>query len=204
MKNKAIVFDLGGVIEEVYPNRVVEMLSNLGFINPEQFYSLVGQSRYCNEFETGHLSKDKFVEYVLSLSQVETTYNDIINAWHANQGGVKEQTLDVLQELKKHYDLYILSNTNEIHYEYICDKFQIEHGFDFESLFEGIYLSFQIGYRKPNQESFDYVFNQSIKNENKDISYIDDLHINCESAARFGVKTIAHQTNKPLSIDIFL
>ncbi|MEI2419994.1 hypothetical protein V6O07_06950, partial [Arthrospira platensis SPKY2] len=57
----------------------------------------------------------------------------------------------MLEDLRKHYNLYLLSNTNAIHYELFINDFTKKYGYDFNSLFVKPYWSFEVGLRKPEE-----------------------------------------------------
>lgn len=83
----------------------------------------------------------------------------------------------------KGYPLFLLSNTNELHFSYIIEKYPIVHSFD-EWL-----LSFEIGAKKPKRRIFDSIF------EKKDVQpsevlYIDDISHYVETAQRLGISGI--------------
>jgi putative hydrolase of the HAD superfamily len=51
--------------------------------------------------------------------------------------------------LKQRYNLYLLSNTNQIHYNYFANAYKEQIGGEFDSLFTKAYYSYQLGLRKP-------------------------------------------------------
>jgi len=91
--------------------------------------------------------------------------------------------------LKKKYRLFILSNTNIIHYRIYIPQFYAAYGFDFESLFERTYWSFKIGMRKPDPGFFDLVLTENGL-QAETCLFIDDTIQNTDAAKDCGIKSI--------------
>ena len=201
MKINNIIFDLGGVIEKIDPKKVTEKFKQLGVCHAEKFFSLYRQSEMCSNFETGHISSSEFIAHIKNLCKNSVSNKDIVSAWCANQLGVEKSTLSILKTLKsRSYKLYILSNTNPIHYAMILRNFKHYHNEEFELIFDNIFLSYEIGKRKPNKAPYQHLIDSGIL-PSKSI-YIDDLDENLNSPRNLGFSTLHHKTNE--SIDYLL
>lgn len=197
MKKENIVFDLGGVIEHIDPKRVIKSFEGIGVQNASEFFSLYRQSKICSLFETGHVFAQDFIEHISSLCGSSVTDEVIVNAWCANQLGVEPNVLSVIRELKnRSYKLYILSNTNPIHYERILYNFYRRYNENFEKLFDEIYLSYNIGKRKPGEAAYQHLVDNGILPEKS--TYIDDLEENLSAPKKLGFSTLHHKTNEGL------
>ncbi len=193
-----ILFDLGGLIEHVNPNRVVEAFKQLGMQDPKRFFTLHAQSAICNEFEKGNVGADTFIDHILKHCRKGTAEQDVINAWNANLLGVPLKALGSLQSLHNQgFSLYILSNTNEIHVKKIIENFYRQYRLDFYSLFTNVYFSYEIGHRKPETQFFKHVLNDANLSA-KQCVFVDDLAKNLEPAKKLGINVIKHQTNEPI------
>ncbi len=100
-----------------------------------------------------------------------------------------KERIELLQRLNKKYRLFLLSNTNEIHFHQYNNDLINQFGFDLNSLFEKAYYSFELGMRKPDTEIFEYALNDSILDPFETL-FIDDLDKNIETARRLGMNTI--------------
>jgi putative hydrolase of the HAD superfamily len=94
----------------------------------------------------------------------------------------------VVQELSKNYNVYLFSNTNQIHIERLHRAFKAEHGIDFPSLFVKDFYSHEIHERKPDISSYKKVIELSGINPEESI-FIDDLEKNIIGAQQSGLKT---------------
>ena len=99
------------------------------------------------------------------------------------------ERINLLKELSKKYRIFLLSNTNEIHYHQYNKDLIDQYGFDLSSLFEKAYYSHEIGMRKPDPEIFEFVLNDS-KLIPAETIFIDDLNKNIDVANRMGINTI--------------
>jgi putative hydrolase of the HAD superfamily len=95
-----------------------------------------------------------------------------------------------LKDIGKQYNVYLLSNTNKIHYNAFMKLFDEQIGDDdFNKYFIKAYYSHEINLRKPQKECFEYV----LKNENlkaAETLFIDDSEKNIEAAKTVGLNTI--------------
>jgi len=199
-----IIFDLGGVIEKINPSAVCKAFKSLGMQNPENFFSLLKQSRLCSEFELGHISQDEFIQTLKIKCSQTTSSLDIEQAWSANQLGISQDTLSSLCTLKqKGYRLLLLSNTNPIHSKKIEANFFQKHAQDFRSIFHRIYYSFEIHRRKPTEAVYAHVI-EDAKLSPKECLYIDDLESNLIIPKKLGMHCVLHPTNTEIkTLDIF-
>ena len=99
------------------------------------------------------------------------------------------QRIRLLENLREKYKIFLLSNTNKIHYNLYIRKLEKEYGYkNFSELFEKSYLSFNTGMRKPVKFFFDFVIIQN-NIKPKETLFIDDSFQNTESAKQTGLKT---------------
>ena len=99
-------------------------------------------------------------------------------------------TLDLLEDIAKSKNIYLLSNTNPIHLARFKENIESQIDFtSFNRIFKGAYYSHKIGWRKPKLEAFSYVINKNRLNKEKTL-FIDDEIENIESAQKYGLKTL--------------
>ena len=188
MKNiKAIIFDLGAVILNINYQNTINAFSKLGVKNASSFYSKKVQTNLFNQIETGDITAEKF----LTELQKETnnaSINQVSEAWNAMLLDLPEDRLTVIQSLKKKYLIYLLSNTNTIHIDAFKKKIGRVKWMEFFNLFDKIYLSYELGLRKPNAAIFKYLLKeQNLKPQ--EVFFIDDSPEHIEGANKLGIKT---------------
>jgi HAD superfamily hydrolase (TIGR01509 family) len=188
MKNiKTIIFDLGAVILNINYQNTINAFSKLGVKNASSFYSKKVQINLFNQIETGDITVEKF----LTELQKETnnaSINQVTEAWNAMLLDLPENRLALIQSLKKEYSIYLLSNTNTIHIDAFKKKMGRVQWKKFCNLFDKMYLSHEVGLRKPNTAIFEYLLKeQNLKAQ--EVFFIDDSPQHIEIANKLGIKT---------------
>lgn len=198
---KNIIFDLGGVIININYSLSVDAFKTIGIANFDTLFSQYKQSNLFDLLETGKLSESDFYTFLKKDLPNNVTNKEICNAWNALLLDFPEERLDLLKKLSKKYRLFLLSNTNEIHYNAFNKILEKAHGFkNLASFFEQTYYSHEIGLRKPNKETFQFVLNNSKLNAEETL-FLDDTSIHLESAKTLGIHTeLVTNTNTILKI----
>jgi putative hydrolase of the HAD superfamily len=112
--------------------------------------------------------------------------------------GFQHSKLEKIKKLSEQVPCYLLSNTNEIHLNYIEHLLQ-EMGFKhFLNIFESCYFSHQIGKRKPHKETFEWVLNQ-MNYDAQDVLFIEDSPQHIEGAKSAKLNTFHFKKNSSLS-----
>ncbi|MCC6837942.1 MAG: HAD hydrolase-like protein, partial [Bacteroidia bacterium] len=148
-----IIFDLGGVILNIDYNLSVEAFKNLGLDNFQEHFSQAKQKELFDHYEKGNISSVEFRTQLKRSLKANITDQEIDNAWNALLLDLPKERLEVLNTLKNSCRTFLLSNTNEIHINefnrYLQQHFCIN---DLKNYFEEVYLSYEIGMRKPDKE----------------------------------------------------
>ena len=195
---KNIIFDLGGVILNIDLKKTELAFAELGVGNFNAYYTLQTSTPLFHDLETGAITPDIFYDELRELLQLPLSNEDIKNAWNALLLDFPKERIEWLKAIKKKYKIYLLSNTNKIHYDAFIQLFneQINDG-SFNDLFIKAFYSHEIKLRKPTKESFDFL----LKQENlvaAETVFIDDLLPNIEAARHVGLKTIYLPTPKTI------
>lgn len=186
---EAIIFDLGGVLLNIDYNLTVQAFEELGLENPEKCFSQASQTTIFDDFETGKISAQHFINSLLPYFKKGTSPNKIVQAWNALILDQPKEKIELLLKLKKTYPLYLLSNTNELHIPVVRRKWaEVTHE-PMEYFFDKIYFSNEIHLRKPNLEIFQLVCEEQHLNPRKSL-FIDDAIQHVEGANKFGLQTI--------------
>ena len=126
------------------------------------------------------------------------TSSQIVNAWNGMLLGFMPDAIACLKRLSSSYRLFLLSNTNEIHIQEIESRVGTVFFSDFCSLFENVYLSHELGLRKPHPEVFKHILNQQGLKANETF-FIDDSIQHVEGAIKAGLQ--AHHLTDEQTID---
>ncbi len=192
---EAIIFDLGGVIINIDYDATTRAFQNLGDIDFPTRYTQASQNGLFDEIETGQISAEAFVNELVRILPENIIRESIVDAWNAMIMNVPSEKVSMLMGLKKQYKIFLLSNTNSIHMERVYEEWDKVSEMKMSELFDKVYLSHEIGMRKPNGEIFEYVV--SDQNLNKETTlFIDDSQQHIEGAKSVGLKAKILKTNE--------
>lgn len=190
---KNIIFDWGGVLIHLNKGRCTEAFSRLGIAVGDELTNPYGQRADLMDFEKGLMTVAEFHDTVRRVYGAQLTDEQIDEAWNALLLDIPDYKLDTLLELKQRYRLYLLSNTNALHWEEGRKRFDYK-GYKAEDFFDQIFLSNEIHELKPSPEAFLKVARLAgIKPE--ETLFVDDLQASCDAAAALGFHTYCPVAN---------
>lgn len=152
-----------------------------------------------HKMEKGQLSNEDFVDGMLPYVKPGICRDNIIQSWNSILIGMTEDRFEMLLKLREKYKIYLLSNTNAMHmewvYNYLRDTFQIEDWDD--RYFDQTFYSHKMGMRKPDLD----IYNEIVRVTGLDPEmtlFFDDNVDNIQAAKKFNI----HGYLKPPSRDI--
>lgn len=184
-KCKAIIFDLGAVILNINYQNTIDEFTKLGVNNAATFYSKKVQTNLFNQIETGMISSNEFLK-ALQKETKNANINQVEKAWNAMLLDLPEERIQLIEKLKNNYSIYLLSNTNAIHIDAIKKQLGKRKWLAFCKLFDKMYLSHELGLRKPDVKIFEYILNEQ-KLKAEEVFFIDDSPQHIASAKKIGI-----------------
>ncbi len=202
MSIKNIIFDFGGVILDIDPQLTINEFVKLGvndfskLLTPEFTEEIIGK------FERGILTPEVFRTKLKSFLNIDITDQQLDDAWNSLLYDIPAERIEIIGQVKKNYQIILLSNSNEIHYDLYVRDLQLRFGYrEFDELFHKAYFSFDLHLLKPNPDIYEFVINQHGFLPEETL-FIDDKIENIEAARKLGMKT--YQLEKPERVrDIF-
>jgi len=130
--------------------------------------------------------------------QIEASDQEIDAAWNQLLIGLFPRRLELLQEVRKQWQIALLSNTNPIHTEAIFTRYPaLPH------LFEEVILSYQVGFRKPEPAIFQLA-THLLNAAPEQILFVDDVQENIQAAAEQGFQTLWLTDPEQLETEMYL
>ncbi|NCC18797.1 MAG: HAD family phosphatase [Bacteroidia bacterium] len=186
---KNLLLDLGGVVLNVDYHKMVDVFKEYGIMNFDKHFTQAKQVEIIDKFEEGKCTIEEFRNGIRDLVNVNLTDEQIDNAWFSMILDLPKERIELIGLLKLKYNVYLFSNTNELHIELLKKRYEEEFGFDiFQMLFTKAYFSNEIKMRKPHPESFQWLLNDAeIKAE--ETLFIEDSPQHIEGAKKVGLNT---------------
>lgn len=197
-KIKNILFDFGGVIVSLNKQNALNRFTEIGFPNIEDYLNEFRQEGIFLEYEEGKIGPESFYKEFRKLAGNENiSAEDIDSGWMAFLVGIPDYKFELLKELRKKYNVYLLSNTNPSIMGWAYSKDFSPEGLPLDAFFDKCYLSFQIGCAKPEPEIFDYIIKDSGMDPAETL-FLDDGKANVEIGAALGFQTYQVDQNEDL------
>jgi putative hydrolase of the HAD superfamily len=207
----AIIFDLGGVILQLNYQASVDALGALFGQDVSSLYSQAAQGQLFDAFERGDITAASFrrglVEllpgdhdpYIARLADADFQ-QAFDRAWSAMLLDIPTPTLRLLQELKRHKQTLLLSNTNEVHLLWFRRDYAARHAATwgpFDDLFHAVYYSHELRQRKPDRAAFEALITRHGLNPARTL-FVDDNRHNVAGAGSVGLQAVLHPSNAAL------
>ena len=187
---KTILFDFGGVLVHLNWEKVCAPLAELsdrssGYVRREVINGPLVQSAMRGELDPSQLHQ-KLSEKL----RIDISYEDFLKVW-SGLLSANEEIVPLVSRLKEDHRLVLASNTDQIHFTYSKQHFDVLQYIDPH------FLSYEMGLLKPDPAFFRHVL-QSLKATPGECVFIDDVAENVESARSLGITAVQFQSNESL------
>ena len=184
---KHIIFDLGNVLVRLDTPACIEAFKKIGMemvINR----SNDDAKSVLEQLGLGLISVETFCQKARELSGSQASDEAICRAANAMLVEIPDEKKRRLLDLRaRGHRVFLLSNTNSIHWDYCVEQLFPYKNYGVADYFERIFLSQEMHLQKPDAEIFNEVLRQTdIRAE--DSIFIDDLPENCEAARGVGIQ----------------
>jgi len=185
-----IIFDYGNVIFMIDFNRTTHTFTELGVNNIDRFFGHTAQHSLFDDFDKGLITAGEFRDAIRKHTGLNhLTDEQIDHAWNTLLIGVPAVNHEILLKAKKQYRTFLLSNNNEIHYNWIMNYLKQEYKLESNSVFfEKDYYSHLMGMRKPDRDIFEFVLNEQNLSPSETL-FIDDSPQHIKTANELGLQT---------------
>ncbi len=191
------IFDMGNVIIDIDFNRVFTVWSKLSGVPLASIKDNFTTGETFKLHERGNITDIEFAEAVCAELGIGLSFEQFAEGWQAIFIAVRPEVIDIMNKLREQgHRVVVLSNTNRLHQDYWPQHYpEIAASADF------LYLSQDIGMRKPDPEVYKYVL-QSEGVEAQDAVFFDDLQTNVDAAIALGIQGV-HVVDKNTIIEYF-
>jgi epoxide hydrolase-like predicted phosphatase len=179
------IFDLGNVIVDIDFKRVLGVWSNFSGVPLATISERFTMGEPFQQHERGEISDQAFAEALSQEMMLTLSYEQFAVGWQSIFVDVRPEVIDIMTHLREQgHRVVVLSNTNNLHTTYWPDKFpQVQAAAD------KMYLSQDIGMRKPEARIYRYVLEQEGIPAEQAV-FFDDNFDNVASARVVGITAI--------------
>ena len=202
-KIKNIIFDLGGVVLDIDEKVVYKELEKMG-INTSELAHSKEFMEIMSKFDTGIYTAATFRKKTKVLLGIEKmTDQKFDSIWNAMLLDIPRERIEAIEQVKKHYKIFLMSNSNEIHYDLYVRDLQLRFGYDeFDKLFNKSYFSFDVHLEKPDPRFFELILDHEGLLPEETL-FIDDTEVNIKVAKALGLHTY-HISREELVRNLFV
>lgn len=194
---KALIFDMGGVLVDLDIEDCKKAFKEgLGYHKIDDIIDACHQKGIYGELEQGLLTGDEFRKIVLSESRPGSKPEDVDKAMYHILVGIAPEKVRLLKDLASEYDLYLLSNNNEICLPCARGIFE-QAGIPLDKIFRKCFYSFEMKALKPSESFYKAVVEQ-IGIPSEQMLFIDDSSANVEGSIAAGLPAIYYKPGTDL------
>ena len=194
-----MIFDLGGVLLNLYVERSFAALVELGAPAAMLNESSCLLNETMQRHDRGDISTAGMLAYMQSFIPRPCSEEHLRRIRNLMLGDFPPAKLQCLRHLRRQgYRVVMLSNTNDGHWSEIERKFEAAAGEPLAGCFDALYLSFRMRCRKPEPAIFEQLL-AAEGVEPGETLFFDDSAENCEAARSLGIAAVRVGRNAPWS-----
>ncbi len=187
-----IISDIGGVVINFTSfNNLIKELVRYSDGNGLDNNKMIDIIKLMDSYERGIIKSFKFYDEIKRILSLEKLSFSEFSKKFCNIFSLNNEVLDIYSKLKDKFRFFYLSNTCEMHADYLDRKYNLF------SLFDGGVFSYKVGYIKPENEIYRILLGK-IRRNPKECIFIDDSEVNVEAAKTFGIKSILYTQDTDL------
>jgi putative hydrolase of the HAD superfamily len=192
---KTIIFDLGNVIVSFDHRKISKRLEAFCGQTSDVIFGKAVAGALVQEYNLGRISTGEFFAAVNRELDLRIGYEDFYAAWNCTflpEPIISERLVKMLSEK---YRLLILSDTNEMHFDFIRENFPILDYFD------DFIVSHKVNVVKPSAE----IFQKAVALADclpPECLFIDDIAANVEGARKSGLNALQFISAPKLTADL--
>jgi putative hydrolase of the HAD superfamily len=199
---KNVIFDLGGVLFDINYQEPGKRFQALGMQGLKDLFFNPDANNPFHAYERGHISSEEFAAHLLRFAPRHVGIAEIQAAWNSILTELPLPRIQMLGKLKQNHRLFLFSNINDWHLQAYRQQLPVPYS-EFESHFEAVYYSCEIGHRKPDPQGFHHILHQNNLRPEETV-FIDDLKENAEGASRAGIQGWHLDLNAGASVESLL
>ncbi len=194
---KVVLFDLGKVLVDFNHLRSAERIAHFCALKPQEIYNLFFESPATIAFEAGKITPEDFYLEVKKALDLRLSFESFVPIWNDIffLSPKNRAVFGLINNLRSNYQTALLSNINTLHYDFLKNNFPVF------GVFDQVFLSFELGLIKPDQEIYKKVI-AALKVSPEEIFYTDDRPELVASAKSLGLQACVFKDFDQLVSDL--
>ena len=198
-----IIFDFGGVVMDINIGKTILAFARLNIdgLKPDDIIS--SHKSYLYDLEVGNISPEEFIRSIYRDYPAACEVSDklIWDAWNSLLQPYDPERIALMDEIRKYFRTYLLSNTNFPHRVKFKEMYRKQFDENLEDLFIECFYSDEMHLRKPELAIYEDVIAKTRVNPAKTL-FIDDNEANIVAARKTGLQAY-HLTGGERLTDLF-
>ena len=187
-----MLFDLGGVLIEIDFDRAFHFWEAHSQLTFDQIKALFAMDPAYEKHERGEIDGAAYFDHLRGKLKLDASDDEIRTGWNAIFTGAITETVNEILQIKNRFPCFMFSNSNPTHQmRWMADYPEII------SVFDRIFVSSEIGLRKPERAAFDAI-SRATGVSLSAILFFDDMLENVEGACSAGLQAV--QVRSPIDV----
>lgn len=177
---RALLFDMGNVLIPFDIHRGYGALAAHSGLPAAEVADRIRESGLYNLYESGQLETDEFLDRFSQLLGLRLSLAEFREVWNSIFLPETATSEELIRQLKERYRLVLLSNTNELHYGWLRERYPILDHFDDYT------LSYEEKAMKPDER----IYRAAVSKAGfapAECFFTDDIERYVEAARGFGI-----------------
>ncbi|MGH9678127.1 MAG: HAD family hydrolase [Candidatus Acidiferrum sp.] len=191
----SIIFDFGNVLGFFSHGKSAEQLAVYTDMPLEALQAFLYGGQLEEDYEAGRLTTPNFIHLVREKCRLRCTDAQFAAAY-SDMFTPNQRVCALVPALKRNLRLILLSNTNDLHYQWFSRQFA-----EVLSQFDGQVLSHVIGVRKPRRRIYEAAIRLAGRPASECL-FIDDMPANVEGARVCGLRGLVYRREVDLAKEL--
>ncbi len=177
---RSLLFDMGNVLIPFDIHRGYNALAAHSGLSQQEVATRIRDSGLYNLYESGQVETEEFLDRFSTLLGLKTSLSEFREIWNSIFLPETATSEALIQELKQRYRLVLLSNTNELHYGWLRERYPILNHFD----------AFTLSYAEKAMKPDERIYAAAVANAQcrpEECFFTDDIERYVEAARDFGI-----------------
>ncbi len=179
---RGVFFDLGNVLLRLNSGKFAEKMKSLTGLEMDALRAVFADGLVL-DYECGRLKDEEFLAGLSGRLGMTITRDDFTDLWTCMFCEIPLISDELLKDLAREHALWVISNTNRMHFEFI-----LKH-YEFLKHFQGWSLSYEVGAAKPDPAIYEHALSKT-QIPASEALFVDDQLVNVESARKLGMDAI--------------